>query len=168
MTTEIWKRWRGSNYSVSSLGRVRRDTIGNRTHAGRILTQTILKIGYYKVAPVIDGKNVFSHVHVMVAECFIGPRPRRHDINHIDGIKTNNRATNLEYVTHGDNMRHAAKIGLMVRGEDHGGAKLSNRDAGRVIAMRKRGVSGRIVAEQFGIAQSTVSQIFTGKRRATV
>ena len=45
-------------------------------------------------------------VHSLVAEAFLGPRPEGYDIDHINGDKTRNEASNLRYVTHTENMRH--------------------------------------------------------------
>lgn len=55
----------------------------------------------------VEGKT--RTVHSLVAEAFLGPRPYGYDIDHIDGNKLNNNASNLRYVTHEDNMKHFYK-----------------------------------------------------------
>lgn len=131
------------------------------------MTPILLKIGYFKVSPTRDGKNVQLLVHRLVAEAFIGPCPPDHEVNHIDGVKTNNRVENLEYVTHAGNMGHAARLGLMPSGERHGAAKLSD---ARIVEMRRLYDAGEtrlyVLAEMFGVARSTVCQIVKRVRRS--
>jgi hypothetical protein len=160
---EEWRAWRNGDYEVSSLGRVRRARPGRRTWAGRLLTPTLMKIGYLKVSPVIDGKNVLIPIHVLVAECFLGPCPEGHEVNHIDGNKANPVVTNLEYVTHAENMRHAVRAGLQKIGADHGGAKLTEDDVREIRAMRLAGASLPTICERFGIGRPTASQIANRK-----
>ena len=65
--------------------------------------------GYRRVN--IHGKD--KYVHRFVAECFI-PNPNGYPvINHIDGVKTNNHVSNLEWCTLADNVRHAVRTGLL-------------------------------------------------------
>lgn len=161
---EEWRRWRGSAYEVSDRGEVRRITDGRRTTAGRLLRLTVMKIGYRCVHPVVNGKNVHAYVHHMVAELFIGPRPVGFDINHIDGNKQNNVVENLEYVSHGDNMRHAHRIGLSPVGERCNKGKLT---ASSVVAMRVARANGEplsSIASRFGVAASTASQAINARR----
>lgn len=52
-------------------------------------------------------------IHRLVATAFIGPPPKSDSqVNHIDGVKTNNRATNLEWVSCSENIRHSFARGL--------------------------------------------------------
>jgi hypothetical protein len=51
---------------------------------------------------------------------FIGLPPVGHEVNHMDGVKANNRATNLEYVTSMQNRQHAVRLGLTARGLRNG------------------------------------------------
>jgi hypothetical protein len=164
---EEWRAFFDGTYEVSNLGQVRRAAAGRRTHTGRLLKPTLLRIGYYKVSPVLNGKNRQLYIHRLVAEAFLGSCPDGAEVNHIDGDKTNNRLDNLEYVSHLGNMRHARRLDLLIRGERHGQSKLSDEQAQQIRDARAAGESGASVARRFGIAQSTVSQIYTGKRRAS-
>lgn len=143
------------DYEVSNFGRVRRARPGRRTHAGRVMTPTLGKIGYLTVSPTIARRNTRIYVHQLVARAFIGPCPTAHEVNHRDGCKTNNRATNLEYVTHAGNMGHAARTGLAAHGTRVSGAKL---DEVRVIELRARRAAGASWAQlerEFGVAKAT-------------
>lgn len=156
---EEWRAWRNGDYEVSNLGRVRRAKPGRRTHAGRLMNQQLLKIGYPSVKPTVNGKNLMMYVHRMVAECFIGPCPDGHEVNHKDGDKANPVASNLEYVSHHENMSHARRIGLSPFGSRHGSSKLTEE---KVIHMRTLHTNGKTLGElsaKFGVAVSTVCQI---------
>lgn len=110
---EEWRRvpsCEPRNIEVSNLGRVRNgDT-------GRLFSDkpTIGRDEGYKVIPwAKNGKPSSRYVHHLVAEAWLGPRPEGAEINHIDGNKHNNRADNLEYCTHSQNVKHAWDTGLM-------------------------------------------------------
>ena len=97
-------------YSISNLGRVRRDKTNASTHSGRFLSLTINGKGYVTVklhADPLPAKR--KRVHKLVAEAFLGVCPTGMEVNHKNpnGDKTNNRLDNLEYVTHIQNIRHA-------------------------------------------------------------
>lgn len=120
MKKEIWKDVPGYEgfYQVSSKGRVRsleRDTFYSkngkrltRTKKTRILKQSKSPAGYPRVNLFRDAKMWRVDVHVLVALTFIGPRNGLM-VNHKDRSKDNNKSENLEYVTHRENMSHAAK-----------------------------------------------------------
>lgn len=118
-TNEEWRTIEGyPDYSISNLGRVRRDTPGSRTHAGRILQLSHTRDGYLRATVYRDGKSRRFFVHRLVALAFIGPPPDgRPEIDHLNCRKTDNRPNNLEWVSMPENMRRAAVNGLMASGE---------------------------------------------------
>lgn len=59
-----------------------------------------------------DNKIHRKTLHSIVAEAFLGPRPRGKVVNHIDGNKWNNEAKNLEYLTREENLKHARELGI--------------------------------------------------------
>jgi hypothetical protein len=114
LENEEWRNVVGFEgvYSVSNLGRVRRN-IGNcGTQAGRILIFVFRPGGYHGVCLQLRKKNKSKVVHRLVSDAFLGIRPDGLQCNHKDGIKTNNRVENLEYVTPSENMLHSYRIGL--------------------------------------------------------
>lgn len=90
-------------YEVSSDGRVR---CYGRLSNGREIGQHISN-GY----PACNIARKTRRVHQLVAQAFIGPQPAGYHVNHINGIKTDNRVENLEYVTAGDNVRDMFRNG---------------------------------------------------------
>ncbi len=72
-----------------------------------------------------EGKTKSFDVHTLVARVYIGPRPKGHVVNHIDTNKHNNQDTNLEYTTQFRNIEHAKENGLIVVGEQHPAAKVT-------------------------------------------
>lgn len=116
---EEWRAIEGfPSYSVSDLGRVRRDTPAAGTRAGRILKMFKTRDGYLRATIYNEnGPRAFS-VHRLVALTFIGPPPPdKPEIDHLNCAKTDNRPENLEWVSMPENMRRAAANGLMASGE---------------------------------------------------
>ena len=98
-------------YEVSSLGRVysvRRP----RVRSGVIMKPTVHPYGYLYVS-LYDaaGKHKRHTVHSLVAAAFIGPRPDGMEVLHGPNGQTDNRASQLRYGTHGDNMQDALRDG---------------------------------------------------------
>lgn len=97
-------------YSVSSLGRVRRECRGPHTQKGKILKPGITTHGYQMVVlHRNNGKGTSFRVHGLVSEAFLGPRPKGLEVHHKNGRRTDNRLCNLEYVTHRQNIRLSVK-----------------------------------------------------------
>lgn len=118
-------------YEVSSLGSVKRVKGGQGAVAGRFLTPIIDDWGYLSLGITKNNKRKQFRLHRLVAEAFLGPLPAGHETNHIDGNKQNPRATNLEYITKLENMRHAYHLGLVrwsYKGMEQTNAKLCDQD----------------------------------------
>lgn len=110
---EIWKSVAEypELFEVSNTGKIR-----NKRNK-RELKQHLHKHGYYHIASKIGGrkgKYVCFKVHREVAKAFIPTSDYTLQINHKDCDKTNNNATNLEWVTPKENMKHAFSNGLIL------------------------------------------------------
>lgn len=96
-----------NNYLVSDDGRVFNGSTGKELKQIITPNNGYLKVTLYRK----DGKRKFENVHRLVARAFVDGYGD--EVNHINGIKTDNRAKNLEWCTHGENLLHAYKTGLM-------------------------------------------------------
>lgn len=109
---------------------------------------------------VSDGRNTYS-AHRMIWQHVHGLIPAGMEINHKNGIKTDNRIENLELVTRSENALHASRTGLTdYAGERNGRAKLDD-TAVRVIRTSKH--KTRVLAAAFGVSVSTINRVRAGR-----
>jgi hypothetical protein len=147
---EEWKKTIHNNlYSVSNLGRVRNDK------TGRILKPRPDNKGYCRAN--LQGKDF--KVHRLVAECFIpnGDPENKVQVNHIDGIKSNNKVVNLEWCDNKYNVEHSFLTGM----RDHL-IKITNDD---IINIRENSLNYKEVMLIYGLSQSHSSAIVNGTKR---
>jgi hypothetical protein len=148
-------------YRVHDDGRIE-----SKRHPGVFLSPETVKGGYLRVKLSIGGQQQHHLVHVLVAAAFIGPRPEGKEVNHKDGIKTNNAVANLEYVTPSENVRHSiAELGVQrAKGSANGWARLTEE---LVREMRKRaakGESAAALAREFNVHHTTAHRAISGIR----
>lgn len=96
------------------------DEYGNAYNPKGKLLKQYCKRGYMTIAPIIDKKHVTCGIHRLVATKYIPNPENKPEVNHIDGDKTNNCVTNLEWVTRSENRLHALNTGLVVPGVNSG------------------------------------------------
>jgi hypothetical protein len=98
---EIWKEIEGTDgkYLISSHGRVKGLS---PNYYGKILSQHISVWGYYYVRVLDKSKSV----HRIVAKEFVPNPDNKKCVNHINGIRTDNRVENLEWLSHSENSIH--------------------------------------------------------------
>lgn len=117
---EMWKNVPGYEryYQISNLGNIRskdRLTRNNRCRfikKGKILKPQPNSNGYLRIYLVKDGSpKKYFFIHRLVALAFVENRDGKPHVNHIDSNYLNNRADNLEWVTHSENMHHAINKG---------------------------------------------------------
>jgi NUMOD4 motif/HNH endonuclease len=107
---EIWKEIKDyeDTYKISNLGRVR------NVNTGSILLACIHKGGYFRHLLSRNRTIKALYTHRLIAVAFIPNPENKPHINHINGIKTDNRIENLEWCTPSENHIHAFKTGLRV------------------------------------------------------
>ena len=166
---EIWKWVVGyeGRYQVSNLGRVRSwiNTQANKQETPKIL-KCFLRRGYPSFDFFKNGKQKNFYVHRLVALNFIPNPENKKEVNHINGIKTDNRAINLEWVTPKENIRHAWNTGLSsvanYSSEKHYLAKFTNKQAKQIRAeyifgSRTHGTTA--LAKKYGVCHATILKI---------
>lgn len=163
MIAEKWKAIPDLNgrYEVSNHGRLRSYCkLGGKsiTSEPKILSVPINGNGY----PAKYIKGVNYRIHKLVAYAFIPNPDGLPMVNHIDGDKTNNLVSNLEWCDKSHNERHAERMGLKnkARGEVCNKSHLTN---DIVMEIYRSVIGARELGRQYGINHSTVSNIKTGR-----
>jgi hypothetical protein len=165
--TEIWL-----DVQVSNLGRVkskdRKNYSGRNNLKGIIRKLTPNDDGYLTVSFRKNGKfDGCVKVHRLVAEAFLDNPENKGTVNHIDGDKTNNHVSNLEWATMSENVKHAIKMGLFNNsGVLNKKSKVTEeqvREIRRLREMNPKKYTFRKLGYLFGI--SSVNAGFIAKRK---
>jgi hypothetical protein len=176
---EIWKDVIGFEglYMVSSLGQVKslkrtferpyQGKIRMKTINERILKPHIGKTGYCYINLKNKENSIHATIHRLVAKAFLINLGNKPQVNHINGVKTDNRLENLEWVTTSENGIHAYAIGLRKpankRGSDHKNS----------IPISQFSINGEWIRDwagsmevqrQTAIKQGNISKCLLGKR----
>ena len=142
---EIWKfvsvNGEFTEYEVSNMGRVRSHKQGKIKLINKS-PQTGNK--YREMSLRINGEYYSIRLHRLVAIAFLPNPLNLPQVNHIDGVKTHNYASNLEWCTPKENIQHSFRTGLLV----HRKGKESHKyDKGRKIIHSDTGKSYNSVAQ---------------------
>lgn len=157
---EEWKRIIINNeetcYSISNTGRL--------SNGKKIMSNRANGNSYVSVTLRINKKSFATRMHRLVAFYFVENPDNLPQVNHKDGIKFNNVASNLEWCTNQENIIHAFKIGCLVRPkgkESHlydKGTKILHKPTGKIYP------SVPTAAREFKIPRTTINAEIHGYR----
>lgn len=164
-------------YEISSLGRVR--SLDRLTkHAKRGFSKVkgrlikTAKRGNYLGGTLYEGGRKKSYdVHRLVAEHFIPNPENKRTVNHKNGIPTDNRMGNLEWMSDSENQKHSIALGLRAdRGEDHVNSKLT---ADQILEIRKiynkkAGFTYKKLGEMYNMHPDYIGLVIKRKRWAYI
>ncbi len=165
LSTEPQEEWRDvaghPGYQVSNLGGLRTAWIAGGLGKGAKITGEAWKRcspkpnteGYCTTRLKPNAKTV--SIHRMVAFAFLDKGSDKTEVNHKNGIKSDNRIENLEWVTRSENIKHAYDcLGKITPSQ-----KLSNDDALDIRIVSAFGATQRGIAAAFNVTHGTIGAI---------
>lgn len=178
---EEWKDIPGYEgfYQASTLGRIRgldRMTFRDRQIKGRLMKPCLSTKGYLMVSLCDSiGKDKNWLVHRLVAITFHENPFNKKTVNHINGIKTDNRPKNIEWATYGENSKHAFDTGLLsnckilegLKGESSPLSKLTDLDCLMIKSLVELGFRREYIAKRFSIGADYVGRIHREVRKVS-
>lgn len=176
LENEEWRSVFGYSgyYSVSNLGRVRRDTPYKNTPPGGILKQTPNNFGYLRVGLSKKSRVRHFYVHALVARAFICDRPKGKVVGHKNHKPADNHASNLQYISQARNIRDSIQAGRMAvgdlnvrrrypeinkHGEDNPAHVLTAEQVKEIRCLAIQDHRVRPLARRFHVSRSTIKSI---------
>ncbi|WP_430815185.1 NUMOD4 motif-containing HNH endonuclease [Carboxylicivirga sp. RSCT41] len=167
---EVWKKIKGYEeiYEVSNLGNIKSLKRKVKGKVGlRVIQERILKprnSSEYMIVRLsgVNGKWKDHYIHRLVASAFVKNPDNKPQVNHKDGIKSNNHVDNLEWVTRQENLRHCVELGL--KGGKKYGKRLSKEEVIDIrLLVEANEESKTSIAQYFGITYVQLFNIINKK-----
>lgn len=167
---EIWrdvKNYKGY-YQVSNLGNVKSldrfikggGSQNKRKIKGRVLNKSTKRNGYDQVRLSKEGVVKDFLVHRLVSDAFIEKVENKYHVNHINGIKTDNRVSNLEWCDAFDNMKHAEENNLVNnKGVNSPLSVYTEDQIKHVKKLLKNNVRTKDIVKLTGVGRTTVYRV---------
>lgn len=152
------------------------DTKGNLYKENKKYKPYIDDNGYFRITLYQNGIQKNKRIHRLVAETFISNPENKSQVNHINGIKTDNRVENLEWVSAKENIQHAFKNGLsfIPKGKDNSLYGRKSINANRHVAINQYDLQNNFIkkwdtlteaANTLNISISGICACCRGQRR---
>lgn len=159
MAVEEWRTIPGfENYSVSNMGRVRRDVGGKGARAGTLLRPARDNMGRLSVALSCNGIACTKRVHRLVMLAFRGECPIGNQVAHNNGDPSDNRIQNLRYTTQQDN-----NLDIHRHGRRFGRQLLEMAQAVEIMCRLDAGETVRGLAREYGVSKMVIGHIKHGR-----
>ncbi|GIN67115.1 MULTISPECIES: NUMOD4 domain-containing protein [Bacillus] len=161
----IWKVIKGfEDYQISNAGEV---LSFKRNKNGIKMKPKIDKDGYFEIGiRDTNGKRVYFRIHRLVAKAFIDNPNNLPVVNHKDGNKQNNHASNLEWVTVAENTKHVFDV-LGRKGQNGGNNKIVAKIDAENNCLLKIYNSIKDASEDVGVTIQAISNCLNGKNRTS-
>lgn len=152
------------NYQVSNHGQL----LNKKT--GKIVQGSFTNKGYIRARLNWDNGNSRTYaIHRLIAHAFYAlDKVDDLDVNHINGDKSNNNLSNLEWCTRSENMKHAYSTGLAVMSNE---AKIHHRDARRNYCQPVRCIEtgdvyidAKVASRYLGVNYNDIRKVTRGER----
>lgn len=139
------------------------DIFNNKT--GRKLTYQKDRFGYFRVYAYRKpcGTRASLYVHRAMAEAFIPNPENKRCVNHINGIKGDDRIENLEWCSHRENSRHAV---INERYTTHSYRPYFKERNERIIKAINGGLSKKEICEKFNLSRANINYVLRRNNRS--
>lgn len=137
------------NYFISREGNV----VSTKWGKQKLLHNNKISGGYLGVN--IEGKTL--KVHRLMVQTFFENYDPKLQVNHIDGIKTNNRIENLEQVSCKENINHAYTT--LKRKPSFGNARLTEVNIRNIYKLKRRGYTATFISNRFGVSSTQIGRV---------
>lgn len=169
---KIWRKIPGySLYEISNYGEIKTFNWKNKGKE-KIMRPALDGSGYLRtmLKRDIDGKIHTVKVHRLVALAFLDNPKNKPHVNHLNGIRNDNRVSNLEWVTGSENIKHSFKIGLSSnRGEKNPCATLTDEQVREILSTyefgkkARKGITKKQLAEKYNTTFNVIKRLVQRK-----
>lgn len=123
------------------------------------------RYGYHCIHLTANGRNHHVTVHCLVAIAFVDGYFEGAQINHIDGVKTNNSPVNLEFCTSAHNVNHSIVTGLRDNfGVKHWACKLTEDQVLEIRKLHSEGMTQTALSKIYGLTIAAIGKVVNRKR----
>lgn len=150
-----------SRFKISNTGKLL--SMNGKWKGDKIMPCSIGTSGYI-CCTLRDKPNIrIVRIHTLVAEHFLDKPYPTACVNHKDGNKLNNNVENLEWISIGENISHAFRIGLIdKKGEKHHMVKLTESKVREIRKLRKDGLTHQAISDKVNISRRHIGDILNG------
>lgn len=150
------------NYNITLCGEIFHKENGKKLRP-RVATRGYLTVSLYNC-------NIYKtfYVHRLMALTFLPQIEGKTIVNHKDGDKTNNKITNLEWMTHRENSLHSVKTLKKEVGENHSRCRLPNEVVLGIINNQICEDKFLEISQRYGVGVQHLKNIKAGRKRNSI